>query len=271
MVGRMTLVLDSFRGPAARLPLEDVVRSTRLPRSTTHRILEQLVRLAWLEHSPLGYALGRRALEIGRRGQSHDDLRAAAAPLLHELQLTTGMVVHLAVLDGALIRYLDKAGGRSAVAVPSRVGGGAPAHSTALGKAMLALLPAEDVDARLGDPLNRLTRHTIGDLATLHQELHRIRMRGGLAFERGEYCPGIACVAAAVRGPDGPLGAVSLVGGADFRLERVARLVAAAARTISLDLVPELERRRPAPAPAETWSAETLARLVAIGQEGDWG
>jgi DNA-binding IclR family transcriptional regulator len=269
MVERMTLILDAFRGTTTRLTLEEVVHATGLPRSTTHRILDQLVRAAWLEHAPPGYLLGRRSLRLGSDAQGFADLRSAAAPVLHELQLRTGMVVHLAVLEDTRVRYLDKIGGRFAARVPSRVGGSAVAHSTALGKAMLACLPAEEVDGRVGAPMSRLTQRTIGDLRTLYQELHRIRARGGVAYERGEHTPGISCVAAAVRGPEGPLGAVSLAGEAGCLLETAAPLVAAAARTISVELVSAVERH-PGDAPAETWSAETLARLAAIGRDGAW-
>ena len=52
MVERMTLILDSFDGRRDRLTLEDVARRTELPRSTTHRIVDQLVRLRWLQRTP---------------------------------------------------------------------------------------------------------------------------------------------------------------------------------------------------------------------------
>jgi len=149
-------------------------------------------------------------------------------------------VVHLAVLDGAEIQYLDKVGGRFATAVPSRVGGRAPAHCTALGKAMLAWLPAEDVECQVVAALGRQTSRTIGDITALHQELTRIRSRSGLSFERGECFEGIACVAAAVRGPEGPVAAISLVGDSRTPLERVAPLVVSAARQVTAELFPSL-------------------------------
>jgi DNA-binding IclR family transcriptional regulator len=279
MVERMTLILDAFNGRSARLTLEDVARHTGLPRSTAHRILDQLVRQRWLEHNAHGYGLGQRALGLGGRDGGHGKIREAAAPLLHELQITTGLVAHLAVLDGAEVFYLDKAGGRFASSVPSRVGGRAPAHSTALGKAMLAWLEPEQVDVQLGAGLDRLTNRTIGDLGTLHQELHRIRQRRGLAFERGESFPGIACVAAAIRGQEGPVAGISLVGDIRTPLENVAPLVAAAAREASLTLFPgsgsaRRTRARRAdcaqPAPDATWSPETLNRLLAVDGRGDW-
>ncbi|MFB4319166.1 IclR family transcriptional regulator [Actinomadura sp. 21ATH] len=279
MVERISLILDAFSGRSARLTLEDVARHTGLPRSTAHRILDQLVRQRWLEHNSYGYGLGQRALGLGGRDGGHGRIREAAAPLLHELQITTGLVAHLAVLDGAEIYYLDKMGGRYASVVPSRVGGRAPAHSTALGKAMLAWLEPEQVEASLGAGLSRLTSRTIGEFSTLHQELHRIRQRRGLAFERGESFPGIACVAAAIRGHEGPVAGISLVGDIRTPLENVAPLVATAAREASQELfLGPATARRPrarrgtcaAPATDSSWSPETLNRLLAMDGRGDW-
>lgn len=235
MVERMTLIIDRFTDRETRLTLEEIARSTGLPRSTAHRILDQLVRLEWLEHSPHGYGLGRRSLVLGgRRGD--DDLRAAASPHLHDLLLRTGAVVHLGVLDGGQVRYLDKLGGRFATTVPSRVGATAPAHCTGLGKAMLAWLQPEEVDDLIGHQPAARTSATIDDVTVLHHELGRIRSRAGLALERGEYVPDIACVAAAVRGPHGPAGAVSVVAGAGTTLERVGPVVVDTARRIATDL-----------------------------------
>lgn len=249
MVERMTLILDRFTGRETRLTLEEIARGTRLPRSTTHRILDQLVRLEWLEHSGTGYGLGRRSLVLGGGSGDHGELRAVASPYLHDLLLRTGAVVHLGVLDGTRVVYLDKLGGRFATSVPSRVGGSAPAHCTALGKAMLAWLDAETVDELLGGELPARTAATIAGADALHHELARIRARGGLALERGECFPEIACAAAAIRGPRGPIGAVSIVATAGTPLERVAPLVVDAVQRIAEDIYPDLHaagRRTPA-------------------------
>lgn len=242
MVERMTLILDAFPQRTSRLTLEDVARATHLPRSTAHRILDQLVKLQWLEHTSFGYSLGRRSLQLGG-GDDASELRSAASPLLHALMLRTGMTVHLATLDEGRVHYLDKIGGRFATSVPSRVGGYAPAHSTALGKAMLAWLEPEEVDERVSGAMSGMTSRTIVDLNALHQELNRVRSRRGLALERGECFDHIACVAAAVHAPEGPIGAISLVAEAGTQLEAVAPLVLDAARKVSLALFPDLESR----------------------------
>lgn len=271
MVERMSLILDAFATPTTRLTLEQVARTTHLPRSTTHRILDQLVKLDWLNHTAFGYSLGRRALFLGGGDNVANELRSATAPYLHDLQLRTGMVAHLATLEGAEVCYLDKIGGRFATTVPSRVGGRAPAYCTALGKALLAWLEPEEVDRLLSGGLNRFTGRTIGDLGTLHQELHRIRMRNGLAFESGESFPTIACVAAAVRSPEGPMGAISLVGDLTAPLERIAPLLLNAARAVSEELFPGVVSRRPGSrrvAPEHTratWPARTTGELATVG------
>ena len=76
-----------------------------------------------------------RLVELGSLAVHQDRLVRAAAPLLGELHRATGLVVHLAVLDGPDVVYLEKIGDR---AFPTRVGGRQPAHCTAVGKAILA-------------------------------------------------------------------------------------------------------------------------------------
>ncbi|MEV6102027.1 IclR family transcriptional regulator [Nocardia sp. NPDC051981] len=229
----MSLILDTFPYRTSYLTLDDVARSTRLPRSTVHRIIDQMVRVRWLDRTSLGYSLGPRALQVGRNDDA-DALRSAAAPLLHALMLRTGMTVHLATLDRGQVRFLDKMGGHVARSVPSRVGATAPAHATALGKAMLAWLTPEDVDKRVEGAMIRSTASTIIDINQLHKQLSAVRGRGGVAFARGECFDDIACTAAAIRTPrDTPLGAISLTGKPDAQLEQVAPLVLGAARQVT--------------------------------------
>lgn len=234
----MTLIMEAFESRTVRLLLDEIATRTRLPRSTTHRILDQLVQLGWLEHTPDGYGMGWRSLQFSALDDGHSRIRAEAAPLLHSLQMRTGMVVHLAVLKGPNIHYLDKVGGRSATSVPSRVGGSAPAHATALGKALLAWLNPETVDDLYKNGLPQQTGKTISDSRILYAELHRIRQRGGLAFESGESYEGIACVAAAIRSKRRPVASISLVGTCRDSGERVAPLVLEAARQASAALFP---------------------------------
>ncbi|WP_067172592.1 IclR family transcriptional regulator [Microtetraspora niveoalba] len=233
MVGRMTLILDAFERRGARLTLEEVERSTGLPRSTAHRILGQLVHLGWIEHGTFGYTLGRRALRLAASRGSWDDLRKAATPLLHDLHVLTGFVGHLCVLDGPEIVFLDKIGGAYASTLPSDVGSRWWATNAAIGKVILASLSPERVDDLLRS-CPEFSRSADDGFCSIHRELNTIRRAGGLAFERGEGMPGVGAVACAVQGPDGPAGAISLAGDvAQMHFERLVPMVRAAARQAS--------------------------------------
>ena len=233
MVSRMTMIMEAFEPQDARLLLDEITVRAGLPQSTTHRILDQLVQLGWLEHAPDGYGMGWRSLKYRNNDSISSRIRAEAAPLLHDLQIRTGKVVHLAVLEGANIRYLDKLGGPTAVTIPSRVGGVNPAHGTALGKSMLAWMDPEDLDEIFASGLPGVTGKTLTDSALLYSELARIRRRGGLAYETGESYEGITCVASAIRIRRKPVAALSLVGRGRDSMELVAPLVQQAAHRIS--------------------------------------
>jgi DNA-binding IclR family transcriptional regulator len=262
MIERMTLIMEAFGDRSARLRLDEIAACTGLPRSTSHRILEQLVRLGWLRHTQDGYALGQRALQLGGPVSDHGEIRAAAVPLLEELHARTGKIVHLGILDFADVVYLDRIGGPAAPALPSRVGGRAPAHAVSLGKAMLAWLPPEEADTLFDGGMKARTHNTITNLEVMHQELRRIRARHGLAFERDEYVLGISCVGAAVRGPEGVVAGISLCGESNTDpLERYAPLVLDVANRISLRLFPETS---PDDMPSTVWSDGMMERILSL-------
>ncbi|MFM1725343.1 IclR family transcriptional regulator [Rhodococcus sp. PAM 2766] len=244
MVDRMTVILDAFGGFSSRVPLEELARRTRLPRSTVHRILDSLLRLGWVEHSPGGYHLGPRLHRLGGGEGHHGEIRAAAAPVLNELHHRTGMIVHLGVLENTDILCLDRIGARPDSPANARVGGRVPAHATAAGKAILAGLVPEQVDlAYGGEPLRRCTDRTIADLPGLHRDLGRARARRGVTFARGESSGAVACVGAPVRVDGGTVAAVSLCGPlADAaRLERCAPLVLEAGRAVAAALTSSVQ------------------------------
>ena len=206
VIDRIALVLDAFDGPG-RLTLAQIVRRTGLPRSSAHRMLDRLVQLRWLRRSGRDYELGMRLVELGSLAVHQDRLVRAAAPLLGELHRATGLVVHLAVLDGADVVYLEKVGDRLIGTIPSRVGGRQPAHCTAVGKAILAYYDEHaEVDLQV-----RKTRYSISTSAQLAVELAKVRAHG-VAFEREESLLGFGCVAAPIGSPGEAVAAVSVCG-----------------------------------------------------------
>jgi DNA-binding IclR family transcriptional regulator len=175
-VDRFTVVIDAFEDATVGLTLDQVATRAALPRSTTHRILDHLVRLNWLKRNDRGYGLGVRAMSWGAGDAADLRLREAAAPALYDLQVRTAAVIHLGVLRGQDIVHIDKLGGP---AVPTRVGTSTPAGELALGLAVLAVLPPEEVSAETADDL-QLIRRT------------------GVACRHDDYGPGLVSVAAAI-------------------------------------------------------------------------
>ncbi|MFE5046943.1 IclR family transcriptional regulator [Streptomyces sp. NPDC056637] len=212
MIERMTLILDAFDPHTPSLSLLDLAERTGLPRSTLHRILDQMIRLRWLTHSTGGYRLGMRPLELGGRAAGHNEIRDVVTPLLHEMCRRTGLAGHLAVLDGREVVFLEKAGGRSAAQLPTRLGARLPAHTTAVGKAILATLDPGLVDSAYRGQLPLSTPRTLRTATDLHHELARIRRRDGLAIDNEETLTGFRCVAAPLRNGGPATAALSLCG-----------------------------------------------------------
>ena len=238
VVERVTQILDTFTDAPGRLLLEDVTRITGLPRSTAFRILRQLVDQHWVEHDSRGYSLGARPSILAASAGGSEDIRAAAAVALNELHLTTGAVVHLSVLEGGVVHYLDKVGPAAAATVPSRVGARILATDTVSGRTLLAHLTPEQVDAALLSALNG--RRPTMDMAAIHRELSTIRQRHGVAISEGASRPtGISSISAPVLGPRGAVAAISVASREFLRPGSVVPLVVQAAGCVSRNLFPE--------------------------------
>jgi DNA-binding IclR family transcriptional regulator len=231
MIDRIVTILDAFEGPQG-LTLAQVVHRTGLPRSSAHRILEHLVKVNWLHRDDLRYRLGLRIMELGTQAGYQHQLRGAASAHLHELADRTGFTVHLAVLDGPEIIYLDKLGGRFSLRVPSRVGGRAPSSCTGVGKVLLAYAGEETLTQLLARPLPSPTPVSIGTERRLRAELAQIQDRG-IAFDREESARGLTCVAAPVGTPGAPVAAISVCGPVNqVNTETLIRPLRATARTV---------------------------------------
>lgn len=222
MLDRFTVIIDCFDGGSGLRTLDEIAARTGLPRSSAHRILDQLVRLGWLTHCARGYGLGLRASPWPTAPAGDIRLRAAAAPALHELLLHTGAVVHLGVLDRGDIVHLDKLGGPEAAQVPTAVGDRAPAHLRALGAAALAGIAPEDVTAEIDQGGSGFQPDP-----TWWAELHRAR--GAVVVRDGDYAAGLVSVAATV----GCGASVGIVAGPGRLGHRQRCLVAATAARIT--------------------------------------
>lgn len=192
-------VLEALAAAAQRPTLGELARSLGIPKSSLHGVLRTLQARGWVRVDETGtrFGLGLRALRIGAAFVETDDAVSLLSPVLDDLAARFGETVHLGRLDGADVVYLAKRESIHPLRLFSAIGRRLPAHATALGKALLAEHPDEQLAQRLPTPLPRLTRHTLTDPVALRAELAATRA-AGFAVDREENSEGIICVAVAV-------------------------------------------------------------------------
>jgi DNA-binding IclR family transcriptional regulator len=187
-------VLGAFSHRRRVLTLSEISRYSGLPKSTAHRVLFMLIEVGAVEQVADGYQVGLRMFSLGVL-PPEAALREAALPHLEELHRVTGHTLHLAILRGADVVYLEKLLPRgTSVVMPSVIGDRMPATVTGVGKVLLAFSSSEERAAALAGPLPRRTARSLGTLEALHRELDTIRERG-YALDREEAAVGVSCVA----------------------------------------------------------------------------
>ncbi len=204
-VSKALSLLDAFTREKPVLTLSELAKGTGTHKSSVFRLLATLENHGFVERQPVerGYRLGWKLLELAGRMVGRNELRELAAPFLEELAEKSGEIVHLSVLDRGEIVYLDKRGRSQPLTVSTMIGGRSPAHASAMGKALLAGLPADQAQRMLKERrLIRFTPTTIIDHRRLARELKAIR-RQGYALDNEETFPGIRCVAAPLIDGDG--------------------------------------------------------------------
>jgi DNA-binding IclR family transcriptional regulator len=232
-------VLELFATAQPELSQKEISDLLGLPMATVHRLVALLTERGWLDREPttrrlrLGIRMASLvpALEAGMR------LPDVARPHLRRLASDVQETVNLAILEGADVVYLLSETGPRLLAARVSVGMRLPAHCTALGKCLLAQLPADVARARLAEePYEQRTGQTLTTWTELAVGLSAIRA-SGVALSEEEYEVGLVSVAVPVQWIDGPgAGAinVSLPAGRAtpaFR-ERLAHGLLAAARAI---------------------------------------
>lgn len=241
-LGKAIALLELVAMADRPLRLTDLLHRCGQPRGSLHRQLCHLVAEGLLNQRPdLSYEPGLRLLKLAHRAWSRNDMKMLARPYLTRLHAATGETVHIGVLSGVEIVYVDKVESRQTVRMDSRIGRSAPAYCTGLGKAALSVLPQEALESLISQiTFETFTAYTHSNRASLLSDLEAIR-QCGYAFDREEHEKEIRCVAAPVHNVQGTLiGGLSVTGPAYrvsmAQLEAWSGAVSAAAQALSEDL-----------------------------------
>ncbi|MFE2225888.1 IclR family transcriptional regulator [Streptomyces kronopolitis] len=204
-------ILEAVAAPGGPHRLTGITEAAAVPKSSTYRILASLSAQGFVRQEAGGrYSVGPRL-----RGLSAQVIGgaepASIGHILDELQQTTGLTVHLALHSGETITCIRKLEGDQPFRTASRIGLRMPLHTTAIGKSILAHLPAEEVRALItGGGLPARTPQTLTTPEALEADLESVRARG-FAIDEEENEPGVRCIGAAVLDHAGrPVAGVSL-------------------------------------------------------------
>jgi len=146
--------------------------------------------------------------------------------------------VHLTILDGWEVLYVECFESIKQLRTYSVIGVRAPLHCTAVGKAILAFFTEKQVSEMIkAMGLPRFTGNTITDRQDLDRELAEIRKRG-YAVDDAEHEEGVRCIGAPIRNHEAQVMASISVSGPSQRItperdERVGRLLISKTEEIS--------------------------------------
>ncbi len=237
-LGRAFGLLETIADHGGMMGLSQLATESGLPLPTIHRLARTLVELGYLhQESSRRYVLGPKLIRLGE--SSSKMLSLWARPHLAQLVDELGESANLAMLDGDQIVYVAQVPSRHSMRMFTEVGRRVLPHCTAVGKALMAEMPIEDVREilhRTGTP--KQTENTITDLDEFAKNLEWTASHG-YAVDEGEQEVGVRCVAVAVPNVSSRL-AISVSGPAermtDGVIERAVPLLDKAGAALSHDL-----------------------------------
>ena len=202
VIAKAAAILRALGRHPEGMSIREIGKLIDVPRSTVQRIVDALDQenLVISASPTSGVKLGPALIGLAALAKKFD-VAEMAHPVVAQLAKELGETVDLAVLDRDKAVVVDQVSGINKLRAVSAVGDTLPLHCTASGKAILAMLPDDELDKlRTRLKLQPRTKNTILTWSKLDEEIRNIR-RHGYSVDREESFPGICAVGAAFRGP----------------------------------------------------------------------
>ncbi|MBS1800609.1 MAG: IclR family transcriptional regulator [Acidobacteria bacterium] len=217
------MILEHLARSRRGVTLSHLVQKLQLPRSTAHALLLTFQRCDYVKRDEETgrYLLGFRLHSVANMALNGVGLRGNSATILYQLMQDTGLTVHLAVLDHDEAILIDRVEPPSAPRVATWVGKRMGLHCTALGKSLIACLPADEINSIVNrQGLIRHNENTITSIKKLHMACDRIQQLG-YAIDDEEEEIGVRCIGAPVYNSSGQVLAAISISGSTMQLEDV--------------------------------------------------
>lgn len=241
-IDRAIMVLDCFTERKPQLRLSEITEILDINKSTLHGIISTLKYHGLIDQDDLTqeYRLGLKHIEYGQRVLDSMNISRIAKPIIERVCDELEETVHIGTLDDEEVVYIEKKESQQSMRIFTTIGARNPAHTTGVGKAMMAYLDEEELSNILPEVLVKLTPKTITDRNQLKLELSQIRLRG-FAYDNEENNLGLSCVAAPIFDYTGKAVYGISVSGPTMRMNsdkitRASRIVKEAADEISRKL-----------------------------------
>lgn len=182
------------------LTMSQIATQLGCPKSTLMPILKTLTNNNYLfcEENSLIYTIGKKAFVIGSTYQHNGDILTLIKDQMETMSSLCKETIHLGVLEGNEIMYLQKVTSPKPLQLISSVGKRLPAYATALGKSLLFDHSREELSELFVDPLPPLTERTMPTLDALHKDIHKDE-DGEFTYEEEEITKYARCIAIPLR------------------------------------------------------------------------
>lgn len=208
-------VLELLLTAQGSLSIGEIAARTHLHRATVHRLLTSLQALGWIER-PAARPVFRISLHLYALAHvfvRNYGLIDRMQPLLEELSARSRETAHLGILDGWEVLHIGRVESPERVGMASRIGSRGWAHTSSMGKALLAAQPDDFLEAYIHETgLPQMTEHSITTPEAFWAEIATIRQQG-FSIDNEEDAIGVRCLGAALPTLNGPaVLAVSITG-----------------------------------------------------------
>jgi DNA-binding IclR family transcriptional regulator len=203
VVAKTFSVIEHLSGHR-EVALKDIAEHTSLPKPTAFRILDTLASLGYVEQDPSSqkFSLGPRFLTFLRNTSPGTDLISLAVPYMNKLAEQYNETVNLARLIDDQITYIRIQESAHSFRISDNIGDRASVHSTAIGKAIAAFLPREQLKLVLKHNVYKaFTRKTITDEPSLLKHLVLVKDQG-YSLDDEEGHDGVFCIGAPIFNKD---------------------------------------------------------------------
>jgi DNA-binding IclR family transcriptional regulator len=196
LLGYALEILDRIADSPVPLSLKDIQTLFPISRSTVYNLVQALSIRGYIEKDPGdNFCIGIRCFRTGNAFRTANPFNSRIRPIIEEVNRASKETTHFAILNGTQVVYLYKFDSAHAIRIHSEVGKAIPAHTTAIGKAILSCFSDEEILALYPDKkLPAMTSKSITSFNVLLKQLQEIRSVS-IAFEQEESTPYVKCLA----------------------------------------------------------------------------